>query len=273
MIKGNESVRFVELAGSPGVAAVIAREVDNEFGRHTHDSWVVGIVDSGTRSMTLGRERVVVPKGGLYVIPPGIPHACGPEPGCRQSYRALCLERGRMRRTVEEITGTEGEPVFTGHVLEDQALTRLLEELFRVLDSGLPVEIDSVLLDFLSTLLVKHGSVAIREVAGDGTDGVPDAVKRARKHLLDNLTDNVRLEELARVAGLSPFYLQREFVRSYGVSPLEFLLRHRVKLAVELLSKGMPLADVALETGFYDQSHFNRQFKRIVGVSPGRFTG
>jgi len=80
----------------------------------------------------------------------------------------------------------------------------------------------------------------------------------------------VSVETLAREAGLSPAHFARAFTRSVGRPPHQHLLALRLERARALL--GAPdarLSDVALRTGFADQAHFTRQFRRAFGVTPG----
>jgi len=75
----------------------------------------------------------------------------------------------------------------------------------------------------------------------------------------------------ARVAGLSPCHLNRVFRRALGLPPHAFQTQLRVVRAGALLRRGWPLAAVAAETGFADQSHLTRRFKTVVGVTPGAY--
>jgi AraC-like DNA-binding protein len=83
--------------------------------------------------------------------------------------------------------------------------------------------------------------------------------------------DNPSLEDLAHIAGLSPFHLTRVFHEATGLPPHTYLTQLRVSRAKQRLQAGDPIADVAAATGFSDQSHLTRRFKRIVGVTPGQF--
>ena len=70
------------------------------------------------------------------------------------------------------------------------------------------------------------------------------------------------------MAGLSPFHLARLFAGAYGLPPHKYLEGLRVDRARALLAAGRPLAEVALAAGFASQSHLNRSFKRILGITP-----
>jgi AraC-like DNA-binding protein len=97
------------------------------------------------------------------------------------------------------------------------------------------------------------------------------AVARVREYLHARLAENVSLDELTRVAGLTRFHLLRVFKQTMGLPPHEYQLVARVQAASRLLAKGERRAKVAAELGFADQSHFGRHFRRIAGVSPGAF--
>jgi AraC-like DNA-binding protein len=70
-----------------------------------------------------------------------------------------------------------------------------------------------------------------------------------------------------------PAHLVRTFSREFGISPHQYLTGRRVDLARRLLLDGMPPSLAAATVGFYDQSHLNHSFKRLLGTSPGRYAG
>jgi AraC-like DNA-binding protein len=96
-------------------------------------------------------------------------------------------------------------------------------------------------------------------------------VKLAREYLHALPQVNVSLKELAQEAGLSAFHLSRVFRQEVGLSPHAYHVLIRVRFAKELLAQGYPVSHVALEAGFFDQAHFTKHFKRIFGVTPGRY--
>jgi transcriptional regulator GlxA family with amidase domain len=94
--------------------------------------------------------------------------------------------------------------------------------------------------------------------------------RRAKELLADNLAGNVALEDLARECGLSIRHFTRAFRGSMGVSANTWLRNFKVEKAKALLvNSPRVLADIALDCGFADQSHFTRIFQRVAGVSPG----
>ena len=100
----------------------------------------------------------------------------------------------------------------------------------------------------------------------------PGAMRRVREHVEGHLSESMDLAELAAVAGLSVYHFTRAFKQSAGVTPHHYLVRRRIERAQEMLARsGLPLSEIALATGFSDQSHLSRHFRQMLGMTPGQF--
>ena len=97
------------------------------------------------------------------------------------------------------------------------------------------------------------------------------AVERARRHLMQRFNEVVTLNELAKVAGLSRFHLLREFTRATGMPPHTYQIHIRVEHACQLIRRGVLPAEAALLAGFADQSHLNRHFRHVWGITAGAY--
>jgi AraC-like DNA-binding protein/DNA-binding MarR family transcriptional regulator len=98
----------------------------------------------------------------------------------------------------------------------------------------------------------------------------PWQLRRATEYMAEHLADTVLLKDLADQTGLSPSRFGRAFKLSMGISPHRWQMNLRVLEAQEMLREGTrSQADIALATGFAEQSHFSRVFKEVVGVPPG----
>ncbi len=83
--------------------------------------------------------------------------------------------------------------------------------------------------------------------------------------------DNISLEDIAAVVGLSRFHFLRLFKNTTGFSPHAYLIQRRIELAKQSIEKGQCLTDAAINSGFSDQSHLTRCFKSTLGVTPGQY--
>lgn len=100
----------------------------------------------------------------------------------------------------------------------------------------------------------------------------PGAMRRVQEYVDTHLSESMDLAELAAVAGLSVYHFARAFKQSAGVTPHHHLVRRRVERAQEMLARSeLPLSEIALATGFSDQSHLARHFRQLVGITPGQF--
>lgn len=97
----------------------------------------------------------------------------------------------------------------------------------------------------------------------------PGQCQRVRAHIAAHLADMLRVDGLASVCSLSPAYFRRAFSMTFGVTPAAYVRNARVEHAATLLtSTDMPLRDVAVESGFFDQAHLSNVFQRIHGDTP-----
>lgn len=130
----------------------------------------------------------------------------------------------------------------------------------------------------LARLLKQHNIVVrgaaagpIRMAAGKDRPGAHPAVEKARTFIRGHFSERIDLDRLAEVGQLSGYHLQRLFVQEEGLSPRAYLENVRIEKARELLEQGESLAQTALQTGFYDQSHFANTFRKSTGLTPGEY--
>jgi AraC family transcriptional regulator len=100
----------------------------------------------------------------------------------------------------------------------------------------------------------------------------PTREKRIRQYVMENLSGKLTLDELSRVAELSPNHFASLFRQTLGTTPHKFVMRQRIEHARHLIDQSrLPLIDIAARCGFQDQSQFTNAFRRYFGTSPGRY--
>ena len=99
-----------------------------------------------------------------------------------------------------------------------------------------------------------------------------EKLQRVRDYIEAHLDDRLTLADLAGVACLSPFHFSRSFKQAVGIGPQRYVIERRIERAKTLMRRTrQPLALIALEAGFTDQSHLTQVFCRATGMTPGRF--
>ncbi len=189
----------------------------------------------------------------------------------------VTLEPDRLRRFAENEAGvllTEAQlqdrPQFSDPDLCDAAAQ--LRDALELDELGSSVVYESLARIFL-VKLIRGYSYRLEDSAEYAAGFSSRDYRRVLDYIERNYAQEIGVEDLAREAHLSPSHFSRLFKRSLGQSPHQFLMKYRVERAREILVRepGRPLAQVASSTGFSDQAHFSRTFKRFAGTSPASY--
>lgn len=122
----------------------------------------------------------------------------------------------------------------------------------------------------IATRLVRRHANRVEPIKRGGLP--PRRLRLVKDYIEENLPNEITLGDLAKIASVSPTHFCRAFHKSAGISSHQYILRKRVERAKELLATGsMPIAEIALASGFSDQSHLTKQFRNLVGTTPWRF--
>jgi AraC family transcriptional regulator len=137
--------------------------------------------------------------------------------------------------------------------------------------AGSRLMVDSLSCQLAVHILRRHAHVLFRGV--DGADALSFGQERViRDYVHEHLRESISLDNLAGSVGLSRYHFARRFRRTTGTTPHDFVLQQRVERAKTLLHRtNTPLLDIAGDCGFADQSHMTREFKKRMGVTPGRY--
>ena len=234
------------------------------FPRHVHDQYGVGVVDAGGHSSWSGRGQVEAGPRSFICVNPGEVHdghAVGRQHRC---WRMFYFDPAVIELARSDILeGERSEFTFCAPVFADPGLHPLFEDLFtQGRDDAMAAE--TSLLTFVAALL-RHSTSKVH--LGKSTADI----RRARQRIDDDPTAPWSLAELARDVGASRYQLLRAFAREFGLTPHAYIMQRRLAHARRQILAGASLADVAVSSGFYDQSHLTRWFTRQFGVTPRRY--
>ena len=264
LCEGQAENRIITAPGAAGMERIEARFHGNAFELHRHDTYAIGVTLHGVQSFRYrGTTHHSLP-GQVIVLHPDELHdgGAGTEDGLR--YRILYLEPSLMLDCLDGAS----LPFVRDAVVTDRGFCTTLLSALGPIDQ----ELDDLFLgDFIAQLmqgLARHAGQPAKPLMRPAWR----AARLARDYLEDNMARSVRSEELEAVTGLDRYALSRHFRAAFSTSPHRFLVMRRLQQARRMIEIGEPLAQIAIAAGFSDQSHFNRQFKKAFGVTPGRWS-
>ena len=240
-----------------------------EHPRHAHETYQVGYSPDFDGEYWYRGEHIPVPKGCVHVIHPGEVHAPR-DPRPRSTpvrFPTAFIEPSLLCEAAAFQSVSDDSLPWLAPVIRDGEVARGFLRLMRASRAEGALHASSLLHGFFASLLARHGQGKKRRKGGDEHS----AVQRVRDYLHAHLSSPVTLDDLGELAGLHPHYLSRVFRRDVGLPPYRYLTQVRVHEAARRLADGDDIAAVALATGFSDQPHLTRHFKRLIGVTPGEY--
>jgi AraC-like DNA-binding protein len=236
--------------------------------RHWHEEFHLCAIEGGGGALSYRGAEHVTPTQCLFIVHPGEVHSNHAYPsGC--SYRNLYVTADFLENISGEISRQKSIPFFPEPVLFEATVIEIYSRLHRALeDSASRLEQESLLLTLFVHLITRHSAdrASLKKVSRER-----EAVKKAREYLIEHFDENISLEQMARLVGMTPFYFTRVFSMELGLPPHSFQTQLRILRAKSLLHQGWRISEIAQSTGFADQSHLNRHFKRVTGVTPGAY--
>jgi len=228
-------------------------DLSRSYRQHAHHELSVVHVWSGAALAWFDGSEVQVAGECVVVIPAGVPHACNPvKPGDWSYTLALMdtmnLPKDRSHHILPSSPGLRRAFSALRAGADPQAIEGLGTEILLGLRDSMAGE---------ALLVLPHCR--------------PGALRMVEAYLRTHSAAPLTLDDLGALSGISKFHLLRSFRSEYGLTPHAYLLNLRVNAARQRLRGGAQPAQVALDCGFYDQSHLTRAFARCVGMTPAAY--
>ena len=238
-------------------------------GRHGLVNWHENVellyCTEGRGEVRCGPEVQPFFPGDLFIVNADLPHCVGSD--STVTYRCLIVDNSFFKQNGLPVR----EAYFRSHIRDPETM-RLFEavaEAYSQRDAGAPLaaaEIRGAVLALLLHLCRHHLAQRPEEAAFSGSGPVKKAVDYLRQHALEPLT----LDEVSAHAGVSKFYLARQFKAYTGKTVVQTVQLIRCTQASRLLEEGASVTEAAAASGFENLSYFTRTFKKLLGVLPSQ---
>jgi AraC-like DNA-binding protein len=253
----DESLPFLELRYSNSNA---------HYKRHFHDTFSIGVNKEGRSIYENSTKSYTLDKNMLSIINPLEVHSCNSCSDVLNIYYMLYLDTS-LCMNIQKLINCEIEefvkiPI---HILEDESFYKdfisLCEFIFH--DNSILEKEDELIKFFLNffSLYLENKEVEL----------VDERFREILLYLDENYKENISLDELSNKFELNSFYIIRLFKSQMNLTPHSYLLNVRINKAKEYLKNGYSIIDTALECGFFDQSHFHKNFFKIVAITPKEY--
>jgi len=248
---------------------LLAHYTAHEFRPHFHETFAIGIIESGGQWFrTERRSDLVMPAETLCVINPGIVHIGRAASDLGWTYRMFYPSTDLIHRALGD-QKTNRIPGFRTHVIDAPALYQQFRRLHQVSQlHETALERESRTYCFINDLFVRHAEDALQAL-NQGDERT--AAKRVQEFIHAHWDQALRIDELSNVAGLSETHTIRSFSRRIGMPPHGYQQALRVERAKALIRLRLPLVEVTAAAAFYDQSQMTRHFKKDSGMTPGQY--
>lgn len=266
-----DEVRLQRAAGSDRILLMSGRTTS--YSVDPRGEYIFGVVGHQPMRSRRGRERRTAVPGQLVAWDPTSAHSGTAASGQAWTSRLLVVETADLLVLADDL---DRDPltnlVFPQPVITDGALAQGFLRLHAALGSpSTLLEADDLLAEWLQGLVDRWSATRHPEPPKSATPRDDRALRLALTMMAEHATDNIRLDDLAGATGVSKFRLVRLFRERTGLPPHALQIAHRIRLARRLLEGGTSVADTAVATGFTDQSHLHRHFRRTLGMTPLKY--
>jgi len=263
--------QFINSEKCENVTALEATMSDFSYSKHAHEEYSLGVTLQGRQDFFCQNAFHKSSSGNVIIFNPEDVHD-GHSGGEQQlKYKMLYVHPeeflplfralGYQQNSVLRLN----KPMVDNPILRHQILR--LSSIIQHSNYS-KVEFESGLLQIAQSMVAMSGHLDI------GTQNSKRADKlliRARDYILASLEHNISIDDIANVANMSKYHFIRQFRLQFGITPHQYVLSCRVNLARRIIESGESLIQAAFGAGFSDDSHLNRHFKRIYGLTPKNF--
>lgn len=229
---------------------------------HFHNEVSIGLIEKGSTKTEISGNTYELYENTFLIIPSNIPHKCNPYDYKSWRFRMLYI-RNEWFKSAFNI---QGEKIKFDYIKIGQTMfSDIIQLTDNIEGQRISIENETKLVDYIS-ILIKNDKLTLGEEVCENIK--LKKINEIKLYINENYLKNITLDDLAKVAQVSKYYLIRKFNECYGLSPHQYITNLRINYSKKLLKKNKKIADIAIDSGFYDQSHFIKCFKEYTGVTP-----
>ena len=231
--------------------------VFSDYSKHFHTHFGLALIEEGVLEITYGRENpVTLDNHSIALFNPRQIHRS--QSINAQGYYVLFLDN-QWCNTIQK------DFFFHNTILNDPKYYRELKEIFHKI---LQMDVTSIGNELKLCITEIFLTYADRNVIKEKS-----LITQIKNVITTKYDESLSVEDIAKYLGYDKSYLIRRFKKEVGITPQQYILNEKVNRAKDLLTYSTltNLSDISVHAGFFDQSHFNRNFKGLFGTTPKKY--
>ncbi|MCP3923192.1 MAG: AraC family transcriptional regulator [Desulfobacterales bacterium] len=231
--------------------------------KHSHKELSVGFIEGGSSKITCKELEFILNVNQSIIIPPETVHLCEPDDPLKFNFRMIYISKDWF----DETFGVNSGNLKPCQVTLNDSTLELINKFIEIFDNELDgLKIESETIKFLDEIFFNVFSITENIV--DNKDSKNLTVEPLKDYIDLNFKEEIRLDDLTEITNENKFKIIREFNKKYRLTPHAYLINKRIEYAKDLLLAGSSVAETAVSSGFFDQSHFIKTFRNFIGVNP-----
>jgi AraC-like DNA-binding protein len=269
-MRGGIMDKFPTLIHTPHLNSVVQLGHEKNWGKkviHKHEAAKILFITDGNANIVLNDKTFIIARGDLLLINMNTDHEILSSGDTSLKGYSLIFSKLHLDGLpMGHIIPLEEHPILK---VQEYHLTlnKYMEDIHEEYQNN-ELGSDEIISSLLKTLIIK----ILRIMYSPNSSRNTSISEKVIKYIIENYNRDISLTELANVVYVNPYHLAHTFKDETGISPIQYLITHRIEVARNmLLNTNLPIREIASNVGYPNANYFNLIFKKFTGYTPGKF--
>jgi AraC-like DNA-binding protein len=235
------------------------------FPSHFHDTYSIGFIKEGVERVTINNQTLLATANSIVIINPFEVHSNSFYNNDKLTYQSMYLNKDILKFFASKLNLESKDEFHFKNLLFD---SHILNEL-KCLHTNPDLNTQNKLSSIIYNLILKHQNLLKHKINSYVKDAT--IIEELIAKFNNNFMDKVDIQKISKTYQLSSSQLIRAFKAHTGLTPISYITLLRLNHSKKLILNNQSMVQVALECGFYDQSHFTHSFSKFFGISPLKY--
>lgn len=238
------------------------------YAKHWHDEFAIGLIQKGAEGLDFNGSKISIPANNIVAINPGEVHTGFSASNIGWTYRMFYFDVSLIKEILQDRNIYNLSSFVNLSIHDPKLFNKFLSLHIALEEEHFKLKKDSLIVESITEIFSTYTSSKFDKTKTHKDFRINTLI---REYIIDNFSQNISLDELSLLFKRDKYQLIRNFKSQFNISPHQFHNFLKIQKSKILLEKGFDISTIALDCGFFDQSHYSRNFKNIFGLSPGSY--